>query len=162
MIAPEPQSTSINSNSKCTAPPDIIDEDEWAAFERDVATPPPGHAVVSAMSADATISAPALSAADIALQSMQGPRKESNEAEVEEEKEDATRKFEEEFEEMESLEERLCRLREKREALRLKREGIDGEHTTEPANAPADKPSIESSDEDTDDEHDSWDDWRLR
>ena len=119
LTSPEPITGSI------TQPPAApIDEDEWAAFERDVATPSPDPSAPSALTAAATISAAPMTAAELAAQSreqasLQG--KERREAEVEWEKEDAARAFEEEFDEMEGLEERVRRLREKREELRLRR-----------------------------------------
>ena len=119
LASPKPVTDSTVQPS--TAP---IDEDEWAAFERDVATPPPDPSAPSALTAAATISAAPMTTAELAAQSreqasMQG--REKREAEVEEEKEDAARALEEEFDEMEGLEERVRRLREKREELRLRR-----------------------------------------
>ncbi|KAI4127946.1 MAG: hypothetical protein LQ338_002970 [Usnochroma carphineum] len=101
-------------------PAPTIDESEWAAFQRDVATPPPEP---SALTATADISAAPMTAAELAAQSReQASRqaKERLEAEVEGEKEDAARQMEEEFEEMAELEDRVRRLREKREQLRAK------------------------------------------
>ena len=99
-----------------------IDEDEWAAFERDIATPPdPG--LPSALTAEATIKAAPITAAELAAQSQaeaNSQSKERREAEIEGEKEDAARALEEEFDEMEGLEERVRRLRELREELRKK------------------------------------------
>ncbi|MCJ1484461.1 hypothetical protein MMC06_004632, partial [Schaereria dolodes] len=92
------------------APPTItVDEDEWAAFERDVATPPPGPSATAVLKAAATISAAPLTAAEIAAQSRKEAStqtKEKREAEIEGEKEDAARQLEEEFDEMEELEQR--------------------------------------------------------
>lgn len=99
----------------------LIDESEWAAFKRDVATPPPP---ASALTSAATISAAPLTAAEIAAQAREQEslqNKERMEAVIEGEKEDAERRLEEEFDEMAELEERLRRLREKREALRMTR-----------------------------------------
>jgi zinc finger protein 830 len=155
-----------------------VDEDEWAAFERDIAAeiapaPPP----LSALTAAATISAPALTASEAAAQDEAGIRaREKKEAEVEEEMEDAVRHLEEEFDEMESLEERVRRLRKKREELRqartvnavppaevdmgdVEREGetraeIDGREEGEDVD--------EIDDVDNDDDGDDWDEWRLR
>lgn len=117
-----PESSSLPTTVATSNP---IDEDEWAAFERDVATPPPEPSALSALTAAATISAAPMTAAELAAQSreqasLQG--RERREAEVEGEKEDAARALEEEFDEMEGLEERVRRLREKREDLRRKRD----------------------------------------
>ena len=122
---PSTPSTEILSHSYQSAQqaPDI-DEVEWAAFERDVATPPPSprkQTTASALMAAATISAAPLSAADIAAREKEEekvPGKGRKEADLEAEKEDAARALEEEFDEMEGLEERVRKLREKREALR--------------------------------------------
>jgi len=103
-------------------PTSTIDEDEWAAFERDVATPPP-ELSIPALNSSATISAAPMTAAEIAAQAKEQANtqsKERREAEVEGEKEDAARALEEEFDEMEGLEERVRRLRSMREALRVK------------------------------------------
>ena len=135
----------INPTTQPSTAP--IDEDEWAAFERDVATPPPEPSPPSALTAAATISAAPMTAAEIAAQSreqasLQG--RERRDAEVEGEKEDAARALEDEFDEMEGLEERVKRLREKREELRSRRakegergleeggdKAIEGEHAGE-------------------------------
>ncbi|KAK0120354.1 hypothetical protein ONS95_011757 [Cadophora gregata] len=84
-----------------------VDEDEWAAFEADIATAEEEMKQAN----DAVISAPAIMAADVAKEEIAA-------LDVEAEKEDAARKLEEELEEMESLEARVKRLREKREELR--------------------------------------------
>ena len=117
---------SLKSLMDSSAPPPTapIDEDEWAAFERDVATPPPDPIAPSALTAAATISAAPMTAAELAAQSREQASmhgREKREAEVEGEKEDAARALEEEFDEMDGLEERVRRLREKREELRLRR-----------------------------------------
>lgn len=120
-MPPPPQSSEKPTTTTTFSP---VDEDEWAAFERDVATPPPDPAAPSALTAAATITAAPMTAAELAAQSrerasLQG--RERREAEVEGEKEDAARALEEEFDEMEDLEARVRRLREKREELRLRR-----------------------------------------
>ena len=108
-----------NPTPPTTADPAAVDEDEWAAFERDVATPPPEP---SALTAAATISAAPLSAAELAAQSREEDnlqKKSLREVELEGEKEDAARQMEEELDEMAEFDERVKRLREKREQLRL-------------------------------------------
>ena len=141
-----------------TAP---IDEDEWAAFERDVATPPPDPFAPSALTASATISVAPMTAAELAAQSREQASlqaRENREAEVEGEKEDAARALEEEFDEMEELEERVRRLREKREELRRKRVNKaeeDGKTETDHTNAADLEESEESEDED-----DGWGLWK--
>ncbi len=93
-----------------------INEDEWAAFERDMATARPEQPI---MNASAVIQAPPLTAAEIASQAKEGPstQKARGEAELEAEKEDAARQLASELEEMESLEERVQKLKGRKEAL---------------------------------------------
>lgn len=142
-----------------------IDEDEWAAFERDVATPPPDPSAPSALTAAATISAAPMTAAEIAAQSreqasLQG--RERREAEVEGEKEDAARALEEEFDEMEGLEERVRWLREKREELRRKRDK-EAEEVLEKEGAKDAEDEraggVEEDEESEDEEDDGWGAW---
>ena len=158
---PLPPQSSVKSTSASTSNP--IDEDEWAAFERDVATPPPDPAAPSALTAAATISAAPMTAAELAAQSreqasLQG--RERREAEVEGEKEDAARALEEEFDEMEDLEERVRRLREKREELRLRRvreveEGLQDDMKDGGGKRAGGMEEDEES-EDDDDDDDGW------
>ena len=108
-----------NPTSPATADAAAVDEDEWAAFERDIATPPPEP---SALTAEATISAAPMSAAELAAQSREQAnlqKKSPREVELEGEKEDAARQMEEELDEMAGFDERVKRLKEKREELRL-------------------------------------------
>lgn len=119
-----------NTTAAVPASSGAVDEAEWAAFEAemsvlDVPVPPtsaagavnaPGHPY-----ADATISAPALTASQVAAKSREEEierRKHAAEAEIADEREDATRALETEFEEMEELESRVRRLKERREELR--------------------------------------------
>lgn len=129
-----------------------VDEDEWAAFEADIA------AAEAPAAEDVVISAPAMSAADLAAKSLEetnAQRKEREEAELEGDKEDAARKLEDEFEEMEGLEHRVRKMREKREALRAKESMVDLREPTK---------SVDPVDEDDDDEEDDddWDGFRMR
>ena len=104
-----------------------IDEEEWAAFQREVASPPPE---TSAFTATADISAAPMTAAELAAQSREEASrqaKERLEADVEGEKEDAARQMEEELDEMAELEDRVRKLREKRELLRVQRTMEKGE-----------------------------------
>lgn len=164
--APNPVPIDTFTNPPAQPPTAPIDEDEWAAFERDVATPPPDPTAPSALTAAATISAAPLTAAELAAQSreqasLQG--RERRETEVEGEKEDAARALEEEFDEMEGLEERVRRLREKREELRLRRakeaeEGLedDGDGDLEGRRAGGAEEDDESEDEEDDDGWGAW------
>lgn len=120
-----PPSNDASATQTQPNPTTQVDEDEWAAFQRDVASPPPE---TSALTAAADISAAPLTAAELAAQSREQAStqaKERREAEIEGEKEDAARQMEEEFEEMAELEDRVRRLREKREELR--RRVVEGE-----------------------------------
>ncbi|KAK5103783.1 hypothetical protein LTS08_003203 [Lithohypha guttulata] len=89
-----------------------IDEDEWAAFEKEVAPlTQPSYA------AGATIEAAPVSAADLADRQKQNSV-EQREDEAEVEKEEESNRMFEEFEVMEEMEDRVNRLRARREALR--------------------------------------------
>ncbi|KAL8693840.1 MAG: hypothetical protein Q9218_001396 [Villophora microphyllina] len=143
-----------------------VDEDEWAAFQREVASPPPEPSVLTAA---ADISAAPLTAAELAAQSREQAStqaKERMEAEIEGEKEDAARQMEEEFEEMAELEERVRRLREKREELRRRevegeKGGGDGdvEAVTAMEAALGMVNGADDGGSDSDDEVDEWDGW---
>ncbi|KAJ9200335.1 hypothetical protein DTO166G4_3336 [Paecilomyces variotii] len=144
-----------------------IDEDEWAAFEREVALPTrvPQATIPAAAAAAPTISAAPMTAEEIAAQEKQDNESiaRAREAEAEGEREDAARFLEEEFDEMDQLEERVRRLKQKREELRQKK-AADEEEAKALSSAPSgeqrrDQAGAESeSDEDDDD----WDDWRFR
>ncbi|KAL4743922.1 hypothetical protein BDV11DRAFT_285 [Aspergillus similis] len=167
--------------TEASANPELqsIDEDEWAAFEREVAAPTRVPQRPAAVAAAATISAAPITAEELAA--LQEREKESfrrnREAEVEGEREDAARFLEEEFDEMEQLEERVRRLKQMREQLRLKRatESADVDEAataevvpTEPVSSAADattadnKNEDEEDEEDDDDADDDWDNWRFR
>lgn len=147
----KPIETSIPSVSETQ-----VNEDEWAAFENDIAT---AEAQAKAEN-DAVISAPAVSAADLAKKSAEdgyATKKERQEAELEGEKEDAARKMEEELDTMEDFEARVRRLREKREALRKK----EGSKTEAVVPAPVEV-EIPEEDDDDDDYDDDWDNFRMK
>lgn len=157
--APLPPSEALLPSNTLPTPPtaaSTIDESEWAAFERDVASPPPQ---LSALTSAATISAAPLTAAEIAAQSRQEASlqaKEKREAELEGEKEDAARQMEEEFEDMAGLEERVRVLKEKREALR-RDQMVDGEGSIA---AEAEHEAADDNDETSDDDdEDDWAQW---
>lgn len=122
---PLPHSVSLSTRPPLPDPAPLasIDEDEWAAFERDVAIPlAPLLSSASALLASAgTITAAPLSAAELVAQAREEAELQQtkvDQAEAEAEKEDAERRLEDEFEEMAGLEERVRVLKEKREALR--------------------------------------------
>lgn len=153
-----------------------VDEAEWAAFEAEMSAldvPAPPAAAINGVSApghpyaDATISAPALSAAQLAAKSEEeehGRRKHALEAEIADEREEATRALEEEFEDMEELENRVRRLKERREELRkesvmnlrgaaaLKAGTVEGKENLRNG-------ELNEKDEEEDDDEDEVDDW---
>jgi hypothetical protein len=143
-----------------------VDEDEWTAFEADIA------AVEAPTAEEAVISAPAMSSEESAAKSQEeenARKKERQEAELEGDREDAARKLEDEFQEMEALEERVRKLKEKREALRLRDSaGKNTVNSTAPdpvaAALEAPKPSSTEDDDDDDDDDgdDDWDGFRLK
>lgn len=115
----EPES---NSPSAPPPPPSdpAVDEDEWAAFERDIAAVEPTNAASNGEAPDytsATISAAPMSAAQLAEQAAEEKRKREDILAEDEEDEERAR-LEEEFEIMEDLEGRTRRLREMREKIR--------------------------------------------
>lgn len=150
------------------APPPApdVDEDEWAAFEREMAATQQNALPI--ISASATISAAPVSAEELAAQAReeQSAQRTAREAEIEADTEDAALAMQQEFDEMEELDERVRRLRGKREALRLSKQS-----ETLP-DAPASIPEAVSQttksqndnqeeDEDDDDEDDDFDDWTF-
>lgn len=135
-----------------------VDEDEWAAFEADIAA-----ADVPISNGDAVISAPAMSAAELAQKSTEESnlqRKQRQEAELEGDKEDAARKMEDQLDEMESLEQRVKRLREKREEIR-KKDSVIGLNRPQTTVAPV--VTLEEDDEESEeDDEDEWDGFRRK
>jgi flagellar motility protein MotE (MotC chaperone) len=109
----------------------------------------------SAYSAGVVIEAAPMTTAEIAAQARedQSAQRARKDEEMEGEKEDAARQLEEEFDEMEGLEERYKKLREQREALRRARSQTKVEDVVHPVAQPEDAES------DSDDEE--WDDWRF-
>jgi len=87
-------------------------------------------------------------------------RKERQEAELEAEREDTARKLEEEFEEMEGLEERVKRMRERREALRS-REALK-EVAVVPGEPEGEQSVVNEEDDEEDDYDEEWDGFRLK
>jgi zinc finger protein 830 len=161
MKIPSRPATPLKTTHEVPSRPDAnVDEDEWAAFEADIAA---AEVVPAAMvgNGEGVISAPAMTAAELKAKDAEEDnkrRRERLEAEAEGDKEDAARKLEEEFEEMESLEERVRRLREKREALRRKDPLVPAREV------PVEKAEAMEDDEDDDDEEDDddWDGFRMK
>ncbi|KAL2177516.1 uncharacterized protein P884DRAFT_259745 [Thermothelomyces heterothallicus CBS 202.75] len=168
-----------------TAAAEPVDEDMWAAFEADLihgsgtkaSTKPPAAAAAAAagLDDDAVISAPAMSAAEVAAKSEEEERTRRRalvDIQIEDEKEEATRALENEFEVMEELEARARKLRERREALRA--QSNSGAVPTVAANngdskgSPPGKENAAMGDEedeeneDEEDDEDDWDGFRFR
>ncbi|ESZ91962.1 hypothetical protein SBOR_7652 [Sclerotinia borealis F-4128] len=146
------------------SPPPInqttVDEDEWAAFEADVAAAD----VPAEVESEAVISAPAMTTAEVAARSTEEEKtrkKQILEAELEGDKEDADKKLQDEFETMESLELKVKRLREKREALREKQNKASAPTET-PIAVDTLEDDDDDDDEDEDEDEDNWDGFRLR
>lgn len=137
------------------APPVVdVDENEWAAFERDVAE------VVKPDFGSATIEAAPVSAAQLAEQQRTNAVQQ-REDEAEAEKEDESRRMEEEFEVMEEMEDRIKRLRARREALRMIDPATESVNTAEAeTKIPREGPEkTEQSDNDESSEDDEVDNW---
>ncbi|KAL7931515.1 hypothetical protein V8C35DRAFT_309709 [Trichoderma chlorosporum] len=194
-IQPQASTASLSQQQESQQPPpqpasqgQQVDEDEWAAFEAEIAA----TSTAQDYDDDAVISRPAMTAEEAAAakdaeeQAIQDPesRKSKADAEIEDEREEATRALEEEFEEMQELEARVQRLKEKREALMRKRgdtitqgpAAADSDHlqaTTKLASNPPDEgkenvqvagdsAKAETDDDDEDDDEDDWDGFRFR
>jgi hypothetical protein len=150
----------------------VVDEAEWAAFERDVvAEPPPlppSRHALNTINSTATISAAPMTAAEIEARRKredQNTQRLQRAEEAEAEKEDAVRNLEEEFEEMEALEARVRRLKEQRERLRNGEletkinDNINGE--PEEATENGGKDGEEAEEADDDEFEDDWDAWAF-
>ncbi|CAG8909556.1 unnamed protein product [Penicillium egyptiacum] len=150
------------AEEQTTQPPEDpstpIDEDAWAAFEREVAAQSDEPHAPAAVMAEATISAAPVTAAEIAAQKERAKTStvRSREAEMEGEREDAARLLEEEFDEMDQLEERVRRLKQKREELRKARAEDQTQH--EPMGSGA----VEQVESESEDDDEDWDDWRFK
>ncbi|PQK14330.1 hypothetical protein BB8028_0004g12600 [Beauveria bassiana] len=166
-----------------------VDEDEWAAFEAEMAAataPYADDAVISAPAMDAETSAAAAAAAAAKDLANGGDgsatRKSRADLDIEGEREDAARAREDEFNDMQELEARVRRLKEKREELR-KRASSVGQNNDGPARlqsqlpeggsgkSPAAEEGAEKNaeededgedDDDDDDDDDDWDGFRFR
>ena len=156
-----------------------VDEDEWAAFEADIAA-----ATFITAYDDATISAPAMTAEESARRKAEGeqdddPRQRTSkpEADLADEREDAARALEDEMDEMRGLEAKVLRLKERRDALRQRAASHGQEGSGEGAKAAAvaelgkenaaasSVAVVEEEDEaesDDDDDEDDWDGFRFR
>lgn len=162
----EPSGPQEPPRNESTENVQTIDEDEWAAFERDVVAPTRVPQAPAAVAAAATISAAPMTAEEIAAQQQRDNHSmvRAREAEAEGEREDAARFLEEEFDEMEQLEERVRRLKQKREELRAKRaqEAADAEAMDQSTEQNDTAKDNEDEEDDDDEDDDDWDNWRFR
>ncbi|KAI5242719.1 hypothetical protein E4T43_04608 [Aureobasidium subglaciale] len=164
-----PAVTVADSQPVVPAPPPApdVNEDEWAAFEREMAAEQ--HTALPIISASATISAAPVTAEELAAQAReeQNAKRTAREVEMEADNEDAALALQQEFDDMEELDERVRRLREKREALRLAKQ----QDTLPDAPTPIQEPpqqntkftrdDKEDEDDDDDDDEDEFDDWTF-
>jgi zinc finger protein 830 len=162
--APVPAPTPQQSAKDEQADLDALEAD-LAALERETRAE---AAVVSN-----TISAPALSAEEIAAQAREelSAQRGRRDIEQEEEREEAARALEEEFAEMQTLENRVKNLREKREMLRAGKvepssQGVNLEghqYGGGAEDAAVADPVVENAedDEDDDDDDEEFDDWTF-
>lgn len=158
------------SSTPSTTAQQAVDDAEWAAFEADIAA----AANVPAAASDAVISALPMSAAESAAAAA-GPAAvgEPADTSLADDREDAARAWEDEFDDMHALEARVQRLKEQREVLAQARkrslsqagEAGDakrlrslGKENTATENGEEAAEDEESSDEDEDD----WDGFRFR
>jgi zinc finger protein 830 len=115
--APQPTPTPTPSPPTAPAKAATIDEDEWAAFEAEVA---PLARLQAQDYVDATITAAPVSADELAAQqAAASSRRTTREQEADDEREESEQRLADEFDVMEEMEERIRRLKEKREALRV-------------------------------------------
>lgn len=137
---------------------------DLAALEQDTFQ----NGALAALSAPATIAAPAMTVQEIAAQAReeQSKQRSRRDEEIENEREDATRALEDEFEEMDSLQERLRKLRERREALRTRIEvDKEGSAAAQPEHAQSipdrsvdntEDKQIENGDSEDSEDDDDW------
>ncbi|KAK1980640.1 hypothetical protein LZ30DRAFT_119955 [Colletotrichum cereale] len=154
-----PHAQEIGAASKAGFSGGQVDEDEWAAFEADIA------AATAPYSEDAVIAAPAMTAEETAAaakteEEEQEKRRLASEKDLMDEKEEATRALETEFEDMEELEARVRRLKEKREALRRQSDAgtaAPSDKLIGKAAEPTGKENIEAVGEEEEDDEDDED-----
>lgn len=120
--------------------PKEVDEDEWAAFQAEVAAPAAAQTVISA---------------EPVLRGQENVEEETRKEDFDEEEiDDAKERLLEEFDEMQTLEQRVQRLKTKREELRKTFEGVQPMDT-----GPISSNVEDDMDDDEDDEDEDEDDW---
>ena len=157
---------STNGSAQPPAPMEesaSVDEDELAAFERDLAQLESTEAPTTALKANATISAAPMTAEQLAAQAReeQSAQRGKRDVEIEAEKEDAARLLEDEFEEMEGLEERVRRLRDRREALRKGSNASERAEVAEGLAMSVDANGHAMGGEEDDEDEDEFDEWAF-
>ncbi|KAF2279087.1 uncharacterized protein EI97DRAFT_431300 [Westerdykella ornata] len=140
-----------------------VDDAELDAFIKEIEEAPETQPGIYDRYSGTVVEAAPMTAAEVAAQAKieQSAERERKEEEMEAEREEAERNLADEFEEMESLEERVRRLREQREALRKAHSSTKpaGDPLPGPALGPA--PAMEEEDESEDEDFDDMD-WRFR
>lgn len=152
----------------------IEDDPEWLELQRMLEAPEQEEGTGKKdLYAHATISAAPMTAEEIAAQAREemSEQKGRREREMEDEKEDAEEKLQAEFEEMDELEERVRKLREKREALRTGSTAMGAEEKEQitkevmagvPAsNIDGQTNTVVADDDDDDDDDEDLDDWNF-
>ena len=163
-LIPGPPLQKTAGDSSKQAEKQEIDEGEWANFEADI----------NSLSYDtgATISAPVMSASEAAAAAAAAAsteqEKEQESANLEDEREEAARALEEEFDEMQSLEAKVLKLKEKREGIRQRAVSSGQMEKTDGVVAKQGKENVEAvveeyeDEEESSDEEDDWDGFRFR
>lgn len=148
---PIPEATGTKTQGKA------VNEDDWAAFEADIAnleSEPVPQPTIPVVNSGTTIAKAPMTAEEVAAEHEREKRKHRRrEEEVELEKEDAAAALQEEFDEIERLEDRARKVRELREKLRERQAKGDTEHQEEVHDQPA------QEDQDEEDDEDDLDDW---
>lgn len=165
---PAPEPAPEHSAATTAAELDALEAD-LQALERETRS----HAPPATAPANATISAPSQTAEELAAQAREdlSAQRGKRDAELEDSKEEAARALEEEFAEMQTLEERVRKLRERREGLRSGRGGQADGGAGEEGNGEREREGGgvgeegernggegegEGSDEDDDEDFDDW------
>lgn len=151
------QAAQPTETSKPAPPPlDPAAEAELDAFLSEMDKEPPPRPPTYA--SGAFIEAAPMTAAELAAQAReeQSAQRARRDEDMEAEKEEAARALEDEFEEMEGLDERVKKLREQREALRSQSAQFPAPPETAAIPQQADEEESESG------EDEDWDDWRFR
>lgn len=137
---------------------EAVDEDEWAAFESEIA------AASVPYDEDAVISAPTMTAEESAAAEAkkdedgdESKRKMQVDIDIEDEKEEATRAMEDEFDEMQELEARVQRLKDQRAKLKQRAES-HGQESLPKADGLNGAGGVNGTKEEEDDEDDDSED----